>query len=213
MVLCCTNFLLYVYLWIYYNLFFCQSSQLFMLHFHTTSSYTGLTCRLGLKIRQFQMFISAAAVLFNKSFVLLCIHRLSPFSLHVLMCLNKLDGCSSEISECISVSHIFLSSFVCSTILEEEKLQQKERNRMEMRRQVTVSWDSGGSDEAPPKVRSLYAMRVCVTGCLLACSCKKAKIIIINNNCCVGASHRRTLASLQVLLRYLLTLHSHCVHL
>ncbi len=24
---------------------------------------------------------------------------------------------------------------------------------MEMRRQITVSWDSGGSDEAPPKVR------------------------------------------------------------
>lgn len=44
--------------------------------------------------------------------------------------------------------------YVCSTILEEEKLQQKERNRMEMRRQVTVSWDSGGSDEAPPKVRN-----------------------------------------------------------
>ncbi|XP_046886903.1 focal adhesion kinase 1 isoform X6 [Hypomesus transpacificus] len=38
-----------------------------------------------------------------------------------------------------------------STILEEEKVQQKERARMEMRRQVTVSWDSGGSDEAPPK--------------------------------------------------------------
>ncbi|XP_072316701.1 focal adhesion kinase 1-like isoform X3 [Eucyclogobius newberryi] len=38
-----------------------------------------------------------------------------------------------------------------STILEEEKVQQMERNRMEMRRQVTVSWDSGGSDEAPPK--------------------------------------------------------------
>ncbi|XP_077951418.1 focal adhesion kinase 1 isoform X14 [Gasterosteus aculeatus] len=38
-----------------------------------------------------------------------------------------------------------------STILEEEKQQQKERSRMEMRRQVTVSWDSGGSDEAPPK--------------------------------------------------------------
>ncbi|MEQ2242924.1 putative serine/threonine protein phosphatase [Ilyodon furcidens] len=38
-----------------------------------------------------------------------------------------------------------------STILEEEKVQQKERNRMEMRRQVTVSWDSGGCDEAPPK--------------------------------------------------------------
>lgn len=48
---------------------------------------------------------------------------------------------------------VFLSS---STILEEEKLQQKERNRMEMRRQVTVSWDSGGSDEAPPKVRWQY---------------------------------------------------------
>ncbi|XP_041962529.1 focal adhesion kinase 1 isoform X7 [Alosa sapidissima] len=37
------------------------------------------------------------------------------------------------------------------TILAEEKAQQEERNRMEMRRQVTVSWDSGGSDEAPPK--------------------------------------------------------------
>uniref|UniRef100_A0AAQ4R101 Protein kinase domain-containing protein n=1 Tax=Gasterosteus aculeatus aculeatus TaxID=481459 RepID=A0AAQ4R101_GASAC len=38
-----------------------------------------------------------------------------------------------------------------NTILEEEKLQQEERLRMEMRRQITVSWDSGGSDEAPPK--------------------------------------------------------------
>ncbi|XP_072303981.1 protein tyrosine kinase 2aa isoform X1 [Eucyclogobius newberryi] len=38
-----------------------------------------------------------------------------------------------------------------STILEEEKLQQEERLRVEQRRQVTVSWDSGGSDEAPPK--------------------------------------------------------------
>ncbi|XP_028978719.2 protein tyrosine kinase 2aa isoform X6 [Esox lucius] len=38
-----------------------------------------------------------------------------------------------------------------STILEEEKAQQEERLRVEMRRQVTVSWDSGGSDEAPPK--------------------------------------------------------------
>ncbi|XP_015684804.2 focal adhesion kinase 1-like [Protobothrops mucrosquamatus] len=38
-----------------------------------------------------------------------------------------------------------------NTILEEEKLQQEERLRMESRRQVTVSWDSGGSDEAPPK--------------------------------------------------------------
>ncbi|XP_054446517.1 focal adhesion kinase 1 isoform X5 [Pteronotus mesoamericanus] len=39
-----------------------------------------------------------------------------------------------------------------STILEEEKVQHEERMRMESRRQVTVSWDSGGSDEAPPKV-------------------------------------------------------------
>ncbi|XP_055401632.1 focal adhesion kinase 1 isoform X3 [Bubalus kerabau] len=39
-----------------------------------------------------------------------------------------------------------------STILEEEKVQQEERMRMESRRQVTASWDSGGSDEAPPKV-------------------------------------------------------------
>ncbi|PNJ17969.1 PTK2 isoform 10, partial [Pongo abelii] len=38
-----------------------------------------------------------------------------------------------------------------STILEEEKAQQEERMRMESRRQATVSWDSGGSDEAPPK--------------------------------------------------------------
>ncbi|KAF6323626.1 protein tyrosine kinase 2 [Rhinolophus ferrumequinum] len=38
-----------------------------------------------------------------------------------------------------------------STILEEEKAQQEERMRMESRRQVTVSWDSGGPDEAPPK--------------------------------------------------------------
>ncbi|XP_028629069.1 focal adhesion kinase 1 isoform X5 [Grammomys surdaster] len=38
-----------------------------------------------------------------------------------------------------------------STILEEEKVQQEERMRMESRRQATVSWDSGGSDEAPPK--------------------------------------------------------------
>ncbi|KAJ8004731.1 hypothetical protein DPEC_G00139340 [Dallia pectoralis] len=38
-----------------------------------------------------------------------------------------------------------------SLILEEEKLQQMERTRMEMRRQVNVSWESGGTDEAPPK--------------------------------------------------------------
>uniref|UniRef100_A0A672KHA2 Focal adhesion kinase 1 n=1 Tax=Sinocyclocheilus grahami TaxID=75366 RepID=A0A672KHA2_SINGR len=38
-----------------------------------------------------------------------------------------------------------------STILAEEKAQQEERSRMEMRRQGPVSWDSGGSDEAPPK--------------------------------------------------------------
>uniref|UniRef100_A0A4W5JJF7 non-specific protein-tyrosine kinase n=1 Tax=Hucho hucho TaxID=62062 RepID=A0A4W5JJF7_9TELE len=45
-----------------------------------------------------------------------------------------------------------------STILEEEKAQQEERLRMEMRRQVTVSWDSGGSDEAPPKVLPPHLM-------------------------------------------------------
>ncbi|XP_076412163.1 focal adhesion kinase 1 isoform X15 [Peromyscus maniculatus bairdii] len=38
-----------------------------------------------------------------------------------------------------------------STILEEEKVQQEERMRMESRRQATVSWESGGNDEAPPK--------------------------------------------------------------
>ncbi|XP_030596995.1 focal adhesion kinase 1-like isoform X2 [Archocentrus centrarchus] len=38
-----------------------------------------------------------------------------------------------------------------STILDDEKLQKEERLRTEMRRHVTVSWDSGGSDEAPPK--------------------------------------------------------------
>ncbi|XP_008420354.1 protein tyrosine kinase 2aa isoform X5 [Poecilia reticulata] len=38
-----------------------------------------------------------------------------------------------------------------SVILKEEKGIQEERLREEMRRQVTVSWDSGGSDEAPPK--------------------------------------------------------------
>ncbi|XP_062421661.1 focal adhesion kinase 1-like isoform X7 [Pungitius pungitius] len=48
-----------------------------------------------------------------------------------------------------------------STILEEEKLQQKERSRMEMRRQVTVSWDSGGSDDAPPKFPCLVCFSFC----------------------------------------------------
>ncbi|KAI1885709.1 hypothetical protein AGOR_G00206610 [Albula goreensis] len=38
-----------------------------------------------------------------------------------------------------------------STILEEEKVQREERARTEMRRQVTVSWDTRGTDEAPPK--------------------------------------------------------------
>lgn len=70
---------------------------------------------------------------------------------------------------------LFLLFFlVSSTILEEEKLQQKERNRMEMRRQVTVSWDSGGPDEAPPKVRRDYTTCVCVSGCLLVYVCKSA---------------------------------------
>lgn len=46
----------------------------------------------------------------------------------------------------------FFHRRLCSTILAEEKAQQEERSRMEMRRQVPISWDSGGSDEAPPKV-------------------------------------------------------------
>uniref|UniRef100_A0A671KKZ1 non-specific protein-tyrosine kinase n=1 Tax=Sinocyclocheilus anshuiensis TaxID=1608454 RepID=A0A671KKZ1_9TELE len=56
---------------------------------------------------------------------------------------------------CIYQMHITLthshSVSLCSTILDEEKAQQEERFRMEMRRQVTVSWDTGNSDEAPPK--------------------------------------------------------------
>ncbi|XP_063087079.1 focal adhesion kinase 1 isoform X18 [Cavia porcellus] len=46
-----------------------------------------------------------------------------------------------------------------STILEEEKAQQEERMRMESRRQATVSWDSGGSDEAPPKDSAALDLR------------------------------------------------------
>ncbi|KAM9805434.1 focal adhesion kinase 1-like isoform 4-T4 [Syngnathus typhle] len=58
-----------------------------------------------------------------------------------------------------------------STILEEEKAQQKERNRMEMRRQVTVSWDSGGSDEAPPKPSCRpFLQTSCSLDCLSASS-------------------------------------------
>ncbi len=49
---------------------------------------------------------------------------------------------------------------LCSTVLDEEKAQQEERFRMEMRRQVTVSWDAGNSDEAPPKVRAPSAHSV-----------------------------------------------------
>lgn len=75
----------------------------------------------------------------------------------------KLGDSSSEINtdgSIIFVSYHHLFFLLTSTILEEEKLQQKERNRMEMRRQVTVSWDSGGSDEAPPKVRHYYITHV-----------------------------------------------------
>lgn len=63
----------------------------------------------------------------------------------------------------LSVVLHLVVSLVSSTILEEEKVQQKERNRMEMRRQVTVSWDSGGSDEAPPKVRQYVTPRIFVS--------------------------------------------------
>lgn len=88
---------------------------------------------------------------------------------------------------------LFLLFFlVSSTILEEEKLQQKERNRMEMRRQVTVSWDSGGPDEAPPKVRRDYTTCVCVSGCLLVYVCKSATGVMRKNLCCVCAVCRET---------------------
>ncbi|KAJ8415747.1 hypothetical protein AAFF_G00403040 [Aldrovandia affinis] len=43
------------------------------------------------------------------------------------------------------------SLLALNTILEEEKIQREERARTEMRRQVTVSWDTRGTDEAPPK--------------------------------------------------------------
>lgn len=57
-------------------------------------------------------------------------------------------------------SAAFLPS-LSSTILAEEKAQQEERSRMEMRRQVNVSWDSGGSDEAPPKVSTTNLTSSC----------------------------------------------------
>lgn len=84
---------------------------------------------------------------------------------------------------------VCLCVLVSSTILEEEKLQQKERNRMEMRRQVTVSWDSGGSDEAPPKVRNpLFS-------CLLA-SCGAPtfffSILIVAFVASRGRKHRKS---------------------
>lgn len=78
---------------------------------------------------------------------------------------------------------------VSSTILEEEKQQQKERSRMEMRRQVTVSWDSGGSDEAPPKVGDHHTLCVCVS---VGPSCTSAngvvtKSLSICRLCAVGS--------------------------
>lgn len=66
--------------------------------------------------------------------------------------LFDLFSCPDEHKHVPLIKMSFICNF-CSTILEEEKLQQEERLRMEMRRQITVSWDSGGSDEAPPKVR------------------------------------------------------------
>ncbi|XP_018618432.2 focal adhesion kinase 1-like isoform X4 [Scleropages formosus] len=52
-----------------------------------------------------------------------------------------------------------------STILEEEKVQQEERVRMEMRRQAPSSWDTGGNDEAPPKPsRPAYPSPRCSEG-------------------------------------------------
>ncbi|MFT7816101.1 focal adhesion kinase 1-like isoform X8 [Arapaima gigas] len=52
-----------------------------------------------------------------------------------------------------------------SMILEEEKVQQEERVRMEMRRQAPSSWDTGGNDEAPPKPsRPAYPSPRCSEG-------------------------------------------------
>lgn len=68
-----------------------------------------------------------------------------------MWCVSTTLSCCFDCDLCSSI--FSLSLFLCSTILEEEKVQQEERFRMEVRRQVTVSWDSGNSDEAPPKVR------------------------------------------------------------
>lgn len=68
----------------------------------------------------------------------------------------------------------------CSTILEEEKLQQEERLRMEMRRQVTVSWDSGGSDEAPPKVR-LWWSSASLASLWLFCPSVSVSVFVVAN--------------------------------
>jgi len=46
-----------------------------------------------------------------------------------------------------------------------------------MRRQVTVSWDSGGSDEAPPKVRHYFA-DLCVCVCLIFMGGKSAVFVL-----------------------------------
>nr|XP_057941997.1 focal adhesion kinase 1-like isoform X10 [Doryrhamphus excisus] len=77
-----------------------------------------------------------------------------------------------------------------STILEEEKVQQKERNRMEMRRQVTVSWDSGGSDEAPPKPSRRPSLQPTVSlDCLSASSphhCHQNQRIASQLSLCIG---------------------------
>ena len=66
--------------------------------------------------------------------------------------------CGWVSNACVCVCNVWMCVCVCvcdSTILEEEKQQMEERLRMEMRRQVNVSWDSGGSEDAPPKVPHL----------------------------------------------------------
>lgn len=52
-----------------------------------------------------------------------------------------------------------------------------------MRRQVTVSWDSGGSDEAPPKVRRYYTTHVCASVCLLVYVCMSPTGEVIKRIC------------------------------
>ncbi|XP_052003701.1 focal adhesion kinase 1-like isoform X3 [Xyrauchen texanus] len=80
------------------------------------------------------------------------VSRNSPSHSQAACILSPLKRTHSRLSHLLCPIRIKEQTFSnCSTILAEEKTQQEERSRMEMRRHVPVSWDSGGSDEAPPK--------------------------------------------------------------